>query len=141
MKLTRWLPITLLLFFALMALGWRTVASQAQSANPVIAAWELAKERGSYHFDSDVLQTTTPLATLSNVGRSSRKDELHLAGETNLTDKSMLLHLWARGGGVYEANSGLEVKVENGKTLVRQAGGAWQDKAILPVQSHPLATL
>ena len=77
MKLSRWL---LILFVALLASGgylWNSAITHASSANPVIDAWTMAKQRGSYNFSSDVVQTTTPLATLKNVGRSSRTDAIY----------------------------------------------------------------
>lgn len=137
MKLSRWLLILFVLFLATGGYLWNSAITHASSANPVIDAWTMAKQQGSYRFSSDVTQTTTPLATLKNVGRSSRNDELHLEGSTNLTDQRMSLHLWAGGGSAYDPNSGLEVSVEKGKTLIRQAGGAWQDKGDLAASLAP----
>ena len=52
--------------------------------NPVTAAWQAAQQRGAYHFASDLTQTTTPLATLTNVGKSSREQRFRLEGDNNL---------------------------------------------------------
>src|SRR4051812_35701985 len=56
----------------------------AVAPDPVTAAWQRARATGSYHFGSDVVQVTTPSATLANVGRTSHEDRLRLEGETDL---------------------------------------------------------
>lgn len=50
----------------------------AGAPDPVMAAWAKAQAAGSYHFTSDVVQITMPTAKVTNVGRSSRTEELHL---------------------------------------------------------------
>ena len=66
----------------------------AAQPDPVTAAWEQARAAGSYHFGSDVVQVTTPIATVANVGRTSREERLRLEGETNLSNAP-----WSFGSG------------------------------------------
>ncbi|MCE7985168.1 MAG: hypothetical protein DYG89_28680 [Caldilinea sp. CFX5] len=121
-----WL-ITGIMLLALVASGW-WLQRQALAAptNPVVAAWAAARDRGAYHFTSDFTQVNTPLATLANVGRSSRQTALHLEGATDLRAATMNLHLWSQEGNVSQPDSGVEVRVIDGKTEMRQAGGAWK---------------
>lgn len=99
------------------------------TANPVTAAWQAAQSRGAYTFASDVVQTTTPLAGVANVGKSSREERLHLAGDNDLHAQTMNLRLWSQTGNLVEEASGLEVRVADGKTLIRQPGGEWQERS------------
>lgn len=100
----------------------------ADLPDPVTAAWAKAQAAGSYHFTSDVVQITMPTAKVTNVGRSSRTEELHLTGQTDLRQQTMTMALWSDGGSVLQANRGLGIKVTDGKTFVRQDQGAWQEK-------------
>ncbi len=93
----------LLLLIAALAAGFAlrspTVVS-ARQPDPVTAAWEKARASGSYHFDTDVVQITLPSSKITNVGRSSRVDELRMEGKTNLQERSLELQLWSTGGSV-----------------------------------------
>ncbi|MCX6049338.1 MAG: hypothetical protein NT075_29905, partial [Chloroflexi bacterium] len=128
----RWLLTGLLLAVGLLGILWWPSTSTGHAAlpfttpDPVTAAWEKAKAAGSYHFTSDVTQVTIPLATLANVGRSSRSDTVRLEGQNNLRDQRLELTLWNDSGSVAAPNSGTSVKVENGQTFVRQGDGNWQ---------------
>jgi len=100
----------------------------AGAPDPVTAAWAKAQAAGSYHFTSDIVQITMPTAKVTNVGRSSRTEELHLTGQTDLRQQTMAMALWSNGGSVLQANSGLGIKVADGKTFVRQGEGNWEEK-------------
>lgn len=63
-------------------------AHAAFAPDPVAAAWQRVQERGAYSFDSDVVQTTTPSASVANIGLSSREQRLHLAGQNDLRSNS-----------------------------------------------------
>jgi hypothetical protein len=67
-----WIGLALSL---LILIGLQQHRANAQAGNPVLAAWQAAQQRGSYAFSSDMNQTTTPLATIQNVGRKSRTTE------------------------------------------------------------------
>src|SRR5262245_18464831 len=51
--------------------------------------WQRAKQAGSYRFSADIVQTTTPLARIDNVGRQSKQDRLHVKGQTSLRDRTL----------------------------------------------------
>ncbi len=121
-------PALLLLALALtIALAVLPRAVAAARPDPVTAAWELARSRGAYSFSSDVVQRSTPTATVANIGRSSREQRLHLAGAYDLRAHSAEMRLWTSGGSVLQAASGVEVRVANGKAQLRQGGGPWHD--------------
>ena len=46
------------------------------------AAWNRARSAGSYHFTSDIVQVTTPGATIANVGKRSHEERLRLEGRS-----------------------------------------------------------
>jgi len=122
------LPFAPLLALALtigLALLPRAVATVAP--DPVAAAWQAVRARGAYHFASDVVQSSAPSATVANIGRSSREQRLHLEGQNDLRANSTEMQLWTTGGSVLQAESGVEVRVANGKTQLRQGAGAWRD--------------
>jgi len=68
-----------------------TSAQQRSDLDAVKAAWERAREAGSYRYTADVVQTTISLPTVTNVGRTSMQDALHIEGETNLPDRTLLV--------------------------------------------------
>ncbi|MFN8440622.1 MAG: LamG-like jellyroll fold domain-containing protein [Caldilineaceae bacterium] len=126
--------ILALLFVALAStfvLRSPSVASAIQTAPngyPVTAAWEKAKASGSYHFTSDVTQITIPSAKMTNVGRSSRSEQLHLEGENDLHQNAMELRLWSNGGNVQQTEDSVGVKISQGKTFVRRGTSEWQER-------------
>jgi hypothetical protein len=115
----------------LILIGLQQHRANAQAGNPVLAAWQAAQQRGSYAFSSDVTQTTTPLATIQNVGRKSRTSELHLDGQSDLRKASLALRLWSGAGGGSATDGALQVEFADGKTRVRQSGGVWQEEGDL----------
>jgi hypothetical protein len=122
--------LVLLTAASLSALWWPHVTSAATSLtapDPVTAAWEKARAAGSYHFTSDVVQKIIPVASLTNVGRSSRSDALYLEGQNDLRAQTMELTLWSQGGSALNADSGVSLRTENGKTFTRRGNEAWQE--------------
>ena len=109
-------------------LGWilRPVVTNAVTPDPVTAAWARACG-GSYHFTSDVTQVTLPLATLTNVGRTSRTEKLYFEGQNDLHASRLEMTLWSEGGSVLQTESGLSIRSEGGKTFARRAGGEWEE--------------
>jgi hypothetical protein len=104
---------------------------QSSQPDPLEAALRRVQAAGSYRFSSDITQVTLPTSKVTNVGRSSRSDRLHLEGETNLRAQSSMMHLWAQDGAVSDPSSGITVKVENGKTYVLEETGAWREQESL----------
>ena len=110
----------------LATLIYPTIAS-SDGQDGIQAAWQRAREAGSYHFAADVVQTTVPLPTVTNVGRQSKRDALRIEGQTNLPDQTMRLTLWSQGGSVLNAQSGVEVRVEGDRAFARRGAESWQE--------------
>ncbi len=91
------------------------------------AVWQRVRDAGSYRFTADVVQTTIPLPMVTNVGRASKQERLHIAGQTDLDGRAMDMKVWTQGGSELDPHSGLEVKVEDDKVLMRQGAGDWQE--------------
>lgn len=129
-RLSLLIGLTLLVAGALGAFWWPQVtsaASQLTNPDPVTAAWEKAKAAGSYHFTSDVLQKSIPVANITNVGRTSRTDALHMEGQNDLRNQTLELTLWNQGGSVINAASGISLRSEKGKSFTRRGNEAWQE--------------
>ena len=79
-----WLIVALLLTLGIVGAFWHPGTTHAAipftAPDPVTAAWEKARAAGRYHFTSDVTQVTIPVATISNVGQSSRTENYYMAG-------------------------------------------------------------
>ncbi|MBK8048895.1 MAG: hypothetical protein IPK16_18295 [Anaerolineales bacterium] len=85
-----------------------------------------ARAAGNYRFTGDITQVTLPMATLENVGRTSRTDQLHMDGQNDLQAQQMAFTLWSEGGSVLQTDSGVSVRIEDGKTYTRQGAGEWE---------------
>ncbi len=109
------------------SLNPRAVASHTAAADEVNDAWQRAREAGSYKFTADVTQKTIPLLLITNVGRAGKEDRFYLEGTTNSLEQQMELVLWSHGGGVLDLDSGVKVKVDRDKSMVRQGDGEWQE--------------
>jgi Ca2+-binding RTX toxin-like protein len=120
---------TLLLFVGLFALGLALYPRLTSAVNPdpVAAALERARATGSYHFAADIQQTIIPNATPKNAGHASRREELRLEGRSDLRAASSELRLWAGDGSLAQEQSGLAVRVADGKTFMRQGTGEWKE--------------
>jgi hypothetical protein len=129
------LLVVLLFAITLWITGWRVLPAGAAGlfpdANPVAAAWQATMARGSYHFESELIQTNRPRPSIMNVGRSSREQRFRLEGQNDLQATNMHLWIWAGGGNLLDRKQATEVRIANGKTLVREAGGDWQETADL----------
>src|SRR4051794_2227439 len=100
---TRLIAVALLVILAVL-LG-AAMRDGAGHRDPVTAAWERARAAGSYHFTADLVQVTTPSATIANVGRSSRTETLHLEGQSDLRTSSLETQIWSEGGSVLQKES------------------------------------
>jgi hypothetical protein len=126
----RFVSVALALLILLTVASLPFVQHRALSAvqtDPVTAAWEKARAAGSYRFASTITQKTIPIATIANVGRASRSDDLYLEGQTDLRANVMDLSLWSEGGSILDSQSSISVRMENGRTLVRRGAGEWEE--------------
>ncbi len=122
-----WITLTLLAISTLLGIVLQPYVARGITPDPVTAAWNAVRAAGSYRFTSDVTQVTMPLATLTNVGRASRTEQLYLEGQNDLNAQTMEFTLWSQGGSALNADSGLSIRSEGGKTFTRHAGGEWQE--------------
>jgi hypothetical protein len=123
----RFLPLVLAILVGVLAICFAIQPRvAAMQPDPLAAAWERARSAGSYHFDSDVIQVTIPSPKVGNVGRASHTEQIHLEGSANLRRSTLEMRLWSDGGSVAQGETGVAVKVEQGKTYVRRGTGDWQ---------------
>ena len=120
-----WLFVALCLF-TMALLAYPTIATSTERSG-IEAAWQRAREAGSYHFTADIRQTVAPRPTVLNVGRASKEEALHLEGETNLPDRQLHLTLWSQGGSVLDPGSGVEVRVDGDHAYARQGLRDWEE--------------
>lgn len=99
-----------------------------QNQDAVAAALARAREAGSYRFSGDVLQVTTPSSGVSNVGRSSRSDQLYLQGQVDLDRRQAEMQLWSEQGSLLAGQDALGLRVADGKTFVRAGQDPWQER-------------
>ena len=117
-----------LLLIAVVIAPLSSGAAPAPSAEQMVQrAWQRAQEAGAYRFATEIVQTTYPAPALANVGRTSFRETLHIEGETNLPERTLLMTLWKDGGNVLNPRDGVEMRVEGDRAYGRAIGGAWQE--------------
>ena len=121
-----WVTAALLAVAPLLVFVVQPRLADAVARDPILAAWKQARAAGSYQFSSDILQVTVPSARITNVGRSSRTEQFHLQGQSDLRNARLEMQLWSQEGSLLDDASALAVRVENGNTFVRQGGGEWR---------------
>src|SRR4051812_11411109 len=103
--------IALVLVGSAVALLLIPLAQASVRSDGVTAAWHRAGAAGSYHFTAHITQTTTPLATVTNVGRTSEEKTTRVDGQTNLPARQTNLTLWPDDTDAAQPGSALEVKL------------------------------
>ncbi len=107
---------------------WSSVwsaSTELVQTDPLTAAWDRVQAAGSYHFSSDVTQTTTPSASVLNAGRRSQTDQIYLEGMADLDATAMEFRLWSENGSLLQDGSSLSARVADGKTYTKQNEGEW----------------
>lgn len=122
------LRIAVVLLGAILSLSLFSIyrAAAAVHPNPVIATWERVRAAGTYHFSTDVVQVTTPAATVTNVGCPATEQRMHLEGQTDLHQQTMHMYFWTGSGSVAQPESAVQVRVADGQTFARHNGSDWQ---------------
>jgi len=110
-----------------LSIGLYPVVTVSAAQRQLEAVWANVQTSGSYRFSTDIVQTTTPLPTVTNVGRRSRQDALHLEGWADPDQEALAFTLWSQDGSVLNAASGIEVEVEDGRARARARGGEWEE--------------
>ncbi|MCP4542733.1 MAG: hypothetical protein GY832_36890 [Chloroflexi bacterium] len=117
-----------LLTLALYAYPTATISAQERDDVAAITeAWERARATGSYRYTADLVQTTIPKPLVTNVGQTSHRNEVHLEGESDLSDHTMHMRLWANGGNVDDAATGAEIRIEGDRAYARQGTDEWEE--------------
>jgi len=121
-----WLLLILIFIFRPGTQGLLAQGALAKG-DDLASVWERARAAGAYTFRADITQKQIPLATVSNVGRSSRATSFYLEGETDPGADTMQLTLWSGEGSVLDAGSGITVRVDGDDVQARQGErGEWQ---------------
>jgi hypothetical protein len=102
--------------------------TKALQPDPVTAAWQRARASGSYRFSSEIVQQTTPSTAVTNVGRSGSTEQVHMEGQSDLRARTLDLRLWSQGGNLLQDANSIEVRVADGKTIVRHGQGAGRNR-------------
>ncbi len=111
--------------------GWAAFARGsvgASGSNAVVAAWNRARAEGSYHFTSDVVQVATPAGSVLNAGRAGQSQRVHVDGVSDVGAAAMELELSTTGTSAAGGQT-LAVRVVDGVTFQRDAGGGWVKSA------------
>ncbi len=91
-------------------------------------AWQMARDAGTYHFATDLKQSTYPARILSNAGRGPQEQAAHLEGDLDISASTLNLRLWQGGGSVLSEANSLEARIEGSRAYIRSSGGAWKEQ-------------
>jgi hypothetical protein len=117
------------------AAGQLSRSGDDPASDPLADALNRVQDEGSYHFRSDVVQASTPAATVANAGRSGSSESLYLEGDTDLDAAATEFSLSASVQGVGRESVGM--RVVDGVTYSREADGAWRESAAATDQLAP----
>ncbi len=104
-----------------------TSAQERDAQDAVTTAWSRARDAGAYRYTADIVQTTTPKATVTNVGRKSTQSKVHLEGESDVLAQSMTMDLWVDSGHVQDKATAIQIRIENDRALARQGTDEWRE--------------
>src|SRR5690606_15512663 len=105
---------------------WPAQAAAAEAHSQVKAAWQLARRAGGYDFSASVVQTTIPLPSLANLGRTSQQQVFQLEGSSDLRRQTLELALWQGGASPADRSTAVQVKVEGDQAFARRGDQAWE---------------
>ncbi len=117
-----------LLAFLLLLCPARAAINPLSASGALQSAWEKARQAGSYHFNSTVVQTTIPKPLIANVGVSSQEQRLYLEGDADQAARTLAMQVWSDDAGTLDpATAGLEVRTEGDRVMARQGEGPWKE--------------
>ncbi|WP_322814048.1 LamG-like jellyroll fold domain-containing protein [Chloroflexus sp.] len=105
----------------------------AMRIQPVIApdslraAWQRAISTNTYQFSVSATVLTDPQPSPLTVGQAPERQEIFLKGQTDLKADTTELSLWSQGGTVADGEGSITIRITEGQTWVRQAGGEWEE--------------
>ncbi len=112
--------------FLLLALGPRWLQASQPEEDELQEVWQRVRQAGAYAFNADLTQTLTPLPTVKNAGRDSKESRIYLEGQTDLVEETLSLTMWSGGGSVLSPETGMQMKVKDGKAFARQGDQPWE---------------
>ena len=119
--------INILLIIALLALVaprfFHAVHAQGTAEDEIEQVWQRVQQAGAYRFSADIVQTTSPQASVANAGRESKRNRLYAEGATDTRAETLDLTVWSQGGSVLDPDAAVEVQVEGRQARARMAGG------------------
>ncbi len=120
------LPLSILLLLT----GLHVLSSRADTPDAIVAdVWRNTQRAGSYAFDAEITQYTIPVATASNIGKSAERNDIRLVGSADLAHAGLNLTLFSQGGSLLDQASGIEFKLEDGRSFARLPDHEWQEVA------------
>jgi subtilisin-like proprotein convertase family protein len=104
-----------------------TTARPEDGAAAVDAAWRRANDIGSYHYTTEIEQTTWPLPKLENVGLGSTTERFYIEGQIDAVAESMTMKVWSGGGSALTGDNGFEIRIADGKAMGRVGKDGWRE--------------
>ncbi|ABY36688.1 MAG TPA: hypothetical protein DEF43_10955 [Chloroflexus aurantiacus] len=95
--------------------------------DPLRAAWQRAISTGAYQFSASVTVLTDPQPSPLTAGQAPERQEMFLDGQTDVKANTTELRLWTQGGTVANGEGSVTMRLTDGQTWVRQAGGEWEE--------------
>jgi hypothetical protein len=127
--------VVVLMVVGVVASGRISGSGEVSSSDPLTAAWDRVQDAGSYHFRSDVVQASTPAATVVNAGRSGSSQSLYLEGDTDVDAGATEFSLSSSAQSVGRGSLGM--RVVDGVSYSREGDGAWLESAAATDQLAP----
>ena len=127
--------VVALLAVGFVASGRISGSGEVSSSDPLTAAWDRVQDAGSYHFRSDVQQSSAPAATVVNAGRSGSSQSLYLEGDTDVDAGATEFSLSASAQSVGRESLGM--RVVDGVSYSREGDGEWLESAAATDQLAP----
>ncbi|MCP4167230.1 MAG: hypothetical protein GY759_15275 [Chloroflexi bacterium] len=118
------IPLTILL---LLALTPQLLRADSPEQDELQAIWERVRQAGAYNFSTELEQTLTPESTAVNAGREVKETRLLMEGQADMAAETMHMTLWSGSGSVLAPETGVQFKVEDGRSYTRQGGGHWEE--------------
>jgi hypothetical protein len=123
-------PFRILVLFTGIFLGLLLVhrfSPASEALAEVNSTWRLARASGGYTFSADIVQTTIPLPTIGNIGRSSKEYAYFVEGSTDFPNQAMEMALWSGGGSITDEESATRIKVAGDRAFAQRSDQTWEE--------------
>ncbi|MEM7114189.1 MAG: LamG-like jellyroll fold domain-containing protein [Chloroflexota bacterium] len=126
-RLNLWSLLTIITFLMVTAVATAAALPAITPQGKVEGSWEIATQLGEFSYQTRLEQTTRPLPSLANAGLGTTTEQIYIEGTNNLSNDTLSMRIWADGQSPLNEQNGLEIKVENGRTLGRVGSGEWEE--------------